>query len=112
MFDVPSLMNKDFDEIKNSLPQNETVNFDEPTKLQLSAWVDEREGIINRDEYSLLITYNPVTKKVKDFFIDGTNEKELLNVGRLSNCATWYIISSVKAIVDPTKITGIVITQQ
>ncbi len=63
---IPSY-SKNIDEIKAMLgtPADDT----EPTKLQLEEGIDEWEKTFIKNGNELLVTYNPITREVKDFFI-------------------------------------------
>jgi hypothetical protein len=85
----------------------------EPTKQQLeSSLADEWDKEFEKDNESLLVTYNPKTKVVIDFFIAGTDKKSLLAVGNLKEKDENYVIDYVEAIKNPSEITGIKISKK
>jgi len=89
VFDVPALISKDIDQVKTVLGKPEGTD-DEPTNQQLAAGVTEWEKSFKRDTTTLLVTYNPKTRKVIDFFVSTSHGKtaditpllELVNVDR------------------------------
>lgn len=114
-FDVPSLIGKNIDEIKNIL--GAPVNDIEPSKMQLEYGVDEWDKTFKKNGFELLVTYNPTTKKIIDFFIptndpsgSTTNTDNLLIIGNLKRNSTNYKIENVKTIKDPSLFTGIKIS--
>lgn len=117
LFDIPSLIDKNIDEIKKVLgkPSVDT----EPTKLQLEMDFKEWDKTFIKDGYELLVTFNPKTRKVIDFYI-GTkdpsgktkNYKDLLQVTNVENNLSTVIIEPVKIIKDPTYFNGIKIRRR
>jgi hypothetical protein len=105
-FDVPGLLRKSIDEIRNNLGRGADRDL-EPTSLQLNMGVDEWSNSFEKDGKELLVTFNPKTRRVVDFFISGTNRQEVLRFGRLSTSSEEYDIEYVKAIRDPSQITGV-----
>ena len=117
LFDVPSLVNKNIDEIKEVLgkPSSDT----EPTELQLKTGFEEWDKTFEKDGYELLITYNPKTRKVIDFFIatndpSGKTKKynDLLQVTNVEENSSIVIVEPVKTIQDPNFFTGIKIMKR
>lgn len=107
-FDVPSLIGKNIDQIKSILGKPEDDS--EPTSLQRQQGVNEWSKSYVKSGSTLLITYNPITRKVVDFFIDGSDRQVLLKIGNLSETDKRYKIEFVKAIKDPSIITGVIVT--
>ncbi|MDD3284377.1 MAG: hypothetical protein PHZ07_02170 [Patescibacteria group bacterium] len=114
-FDVPSLIGKNIDEIKIIL--GEPYNDSEPTELQLETGIDEWSKTFRKNNFDLLVTYNPKTKTVIDFFIPTNdssgatnNTDSLLIVGNLKKNSLDYKVENVKAIKDPNIFTGIIVT--
>lgn len=104
VFDIPSLLGKDIDGVKKALG---TLSSDtEPTKQQLSMGITEWEKSYDKDGKSLLITYDAKTRKVKDYFISGTEKNDLLTIGGVREEETNYTVKFVKSIKDPSTITG------
>ncbi|MFZ1735709.1 MAG: hypothetical protein WAU31_02125 [Candidatus Moraniibacteriota bacterium] len=108
VFDIPSLLGKNVDGIKKVLG---TPTIDtEPTKKQLSMGITDWEKSYNKDGENLLVSYDAKTRKVKDFFVSGTDRNDLLIIGGVKEDAQNYTVSFVKAIVDSTKITGMTVS--
>lgn len=95
VFDVPALLPQTIDQIKATLGKTEG-NDDEPTKQQITAGVKEWEKSFKRDTTTLLVTYDPKTRKVIDFFVS-TNHGKTADVAPLTQLAN----------VDPAKPNGI-----
>lgn len=116
VFDVPSLLDKNINEIKLALG---TPKYDtEPTKLQISMGVTEWDKTWNKDRASLIVTYDFKTKNVIDFFISDIsegatrNKNLLLNLGGLNNNQTQYQLKFVEVVNPPTPglYTGVIVT--
>ena len=65
-----------------------------------------------KDNNSLLVTYNPKTKIVMDFFIAGTDKNQVLVIGNLKQDSGDYNIKFVNSIKDPSSITGVTISKK
>lgn len=112
LFDIPTLEGKNIDEIVKvwGIPSSNT----EPTKLQLKNGVNEWDKSYKKGGYELLITYNPKTRNVIDFFI-GTkdssgktnNYTDLLQIANISENSKTIIVEPVKTVQDPEFYTGI-----
>jgi hypothetical protein len=112
VFDIKALDGKNIDGIVKVLG-DPTTNT-EPTKLQLKDGVSEWDKSFKKDGYELLITYNPKTREVIDFFIGTkdpsgktTDYKDLLQVTNVSEVSSKIIVEPVKTIQDPESFTGI-----
>ncbi len=110
IFDVPSLLGKNIDQIKTVL--GKPTSDGEPTELQLSMGVDEWDKGFQKDGEELLVTYNPKTRKVIDFFVSGTNKNDVLIVGNLKDGASGYALEFVKSRENPAEITGVIVTKK
>ena len=84
-------------------------------KMKLKEWSNEFE----KGAYSLLVTFNPKTRKVIDYFIgtgDSTgstkNYSDLLALCKVTNANPNYYISPVNSLKDNTRYTGIRIIQK
>ncbi len=108
-FDVPALVGKNIDEIKTALGKPTT--FTEPTKQQL-ALSDMWDMEYTKDGVTLLVTYNPKTKVVTDFFIDGADKIKLLAQGNIQESSDKYVTEFVKSLKNPNEITGVKISQK
>lgn len=109
-FDIPALLDKNIDQITKSLGGSK--NDTEPTKLQLSMMSDNPtwDKSFENGGVTLLVTYNPKTRVVTDFFIPSfgdQNKNKLLVAGNIQENSTTYEVEFVKAIIDPNKLTGI-----
>jgi len=112
LFDIPTLDGKNIDEIVKvwGIPSSNS----EPTKLQLKNGNNEWDKTFKKDGYELLITYNPKTRDVIDFFI-GTKDSsgktndytDLLQVTNVTENSKTIIIEPIKTIQDPDFFTGI-----
>jgi hypothetical protein len=112
LFDLPTLEGKSIDEIVKFWGDPSTNT--EPTKLQLKNGVNEWDKTYKKGGYELLITYNPKTRNVIDFFI-GTKDAsgktndytDILQVTNVSPNSKTIIIEPIKTIKDPDFFTGI-----
>jgi len=115
IFDVPSLIDKNVDEIVQVLGKPE--NDDEPTELQIKSGIVEWEKSFQKGGYELLVTYNATTRKVIDFFIPTNsstgmteNIDELLQVSNVKNNAVLKV-EQVKTLKNPKEFTGVRISK-
>ncbi len=69
-FDVPSLCGMTIDEVRRTLGPPKGDAKPEPSERQLALGVDEWENVFEKAGDSLLVTFNPQTRDVIDFFID------------------------------------------
>jgi hypothetical protein len=106
VFDIASLVGKPVDEIREILgkPQDKEP---EPTELQLQIGFDEWSNVFTKDGQELLVTFNPRTRQVIDFFLAGENKIILIQQGNLVEATLAYTIEPVNAIRNPSEITGI-----
>ena len=113
IFDVPSLVGKDIDEIRKKLGTPIDKEID-PSTIQKKMKVDFWDNTFNKNSQSLQVTFSPLNRKVTDFFI-GTKDpsgltsdySDLLSVGNLKKESSNYIVVPVSTIKDKTKFTGI-----
>ncbi len=116
IFDVPSLIGKNIDQIVQTLgkPDSEYT----PTAQQKELGVNEGDNSYEKDGSKLLITYNVATRKVIDFFIDPTSAiknsdgtitdtASLLILGNLKQGDPKYSVTFVKSIKNPSAYTGV-----
>lgn len=112
VFDIPSLFGQNIDGVRVTLgtPTNSTL---EPTALQLSVGVDEWDNTFIKGNVSLLVTFNPNTREVIDYFIspnDGQCDPAMLKtVGGVSGSVD-ATLKVVNVISDPTQCTGVIVT--
>lgn len=111
VFDIPTLLDKDIDGVKNAL--GEPLDK-EPSQQQLSLGIKEWSLTFKNNNQELLVTYNPNTRKVIDFFISTddpsgkTKDKlHLLEIGNLIENDSRYKIEFVKTITDSSSFTGV-----
>lgn len=111
VFDVPSLVGKNIDEVKAVLGSPADK---EPTQQQMSLGIDEWSLTFKKDGKELLVTYNPKTKKIIDFFISTDDpsgktkdRNHLMELGNLKETDPKYKLEFVKAIKDSSTYTGV-----
>lgn len=117
VFDVPSLFNKNIDEVKQVLGTPE--NYPEPTAEQIRLGTKTWEKTFKKEGFELLVTYNISDKKVTDFFVSANEEiynkadkTKMLLLTNTQEDNLNYSVEFVKAIKDPSKFTGILIKQK
>jgi len=106
VFDVPSLIGKSIDEVRQVLgsPQDTEI---EPSQQQLNLGVTEWYNGFTSDGQDLMVTYNPRTRKVIDLFLAGSDRDTLMQLGNLGADSPAYRVESVKALREPSQITGL-----
>jgi hypothetical protein len=114
VFDVPSLLHKNIDEIRNVLGKPIDAEMLEPTKEQMDTNFESWDNNFEKNGCSLLVTFNPQTRKVIDLFISKTDNKientdDLLLQGNLKDDASEYKVETVLA-PKSQEINGITIT--
>lgn len=111
IFDIPSLIGKNIDELVVALGK---PSWDKaPTKQQISMGIaDTWNKEFTKDDVTLLVTYNFKDKTVIDFFLEGEDKGKLLAQGKLQEKSDAYIVEAVKNITDQNKITGIKIMKK
>ncbi|MCX6812781.1 MAG: hypothetical protein NTW79_04190 [Candidatus Berkelbacteria bacterium] len=114
IFDVPSLVGKNIDEVRTVLGSPADKTMTEPTKEQLSLGAAEWDNTFQKDGNDLLVTFDPTTRKIIDFFISTddasgkTQDKNhLLEMGNLKENASNYKVDYVKTLKDSTSFTGV-----
>ncbi len=113
VFDVPSLLGKDVDQIKKEL--GTPIDDVELTELQLKNLDQAAEWskTFEKDGVKLLVTYSSRTRKVIDFFISDLgdqNKTRIMAAGGLKNDDPAYRLEFVKALTNPAEYTGLKIT--
>lgn len=105
VYDIPSFASKNIDQVRAILgtPQDKEP---EPTQQQLSMGVDEWSNGYEKDGLDLTITFNPVSRKVTDYFLSGNNRDKLIGQGNLDKNSGAYKIESVESL-RGSGITGI-----
>ena len=106
IFDVPSLIDKDIDGVRQTLgdPIDDQI---EPTSLQVQVGIDEWSNQFQKSGHTLLVTFKPSTRKIVDFFLEGSNKTTLMRQMRLQEGATDYRVEPVRSIKNRSQITGI-----
>jgi hypothetical protein len=72
VFDVPTLFNKDIDQIISALGTPE--KYPEPTAEQIKLGTKTWEKTFKKDGFELLVTYEIQSKKVTDFFVSANDD--------------------------------------
>mgnify|MGYP001591345051 FL=1 len=106
-FDMPSLLGKNIDEVRLVLGAPLNKDLTEPTAEQLKLGVEEWDNSYKKDGQELLVTFNPSTRKIVDFFLSGDNKAKLIEAGNLKENDSNYTIEQVKQLKNPSAITGI-----
>ena len=106
VFDIPPLVGKSIDGVREILGKPEDKQ-PEPTELQLRVGVDEWNNGFCRGGEELLVTFNPRTRQVVDFFLPGEHKPILMQQGNLTEGAAAYRIEPVRQIRNRSRITGI-----
>jgi hypothetical protein len=115
VFDVPSLLNKNIDEIRKDLGQPVDKEMLEPTKEQMDMNFEEWDNNFEKNGCSLLVTFNPQTRKVIDFFLTTTTSEKIENIdnlliiGNLEEDSSDYELKTVIAF-KSKEINGVTIT--
>lgn len=109
-FDIPSLLGKNIDEVRQVLGTPLDKDLTEPTAEQLKLGADEWDNSYKKGDQELLVTFNPNTRKIVDFFLSGDNKAKLIEAGNLKENDSNYTIEQVKQLKNPSAITGIKIT--
>lgn len=114
VFDVPSLVGKNIDEIRQVLGAPADKELTEPTQQQLSLGMKEWDNTFEKDGKALLVTYDAKSRKVVDFFISTDDpsgktkdKKHLLEMGNVKDGNPEYRIEFVKTLIDPNYYTGV-----
>ncbi len=115
VFDVPTLLGKNIDEVRVVLGTPDDKELTEPNAQQLALGVDSWDNTFTKGNDNILVTFNPTTRKVIDYFLSGNNEngenkQHLIDIGNLNEGDSKYEIKAVKVLKDPSKITGIIVT--
>ena len=117
VFDLEKLYGKNIEEIRSILGNPTDWDYIEPTQQQVSLGTKEWDNTFEKDGYILLVTYNISTRSITDFFLsannnDNNNRVMLMQIGNLRDNANNYSIEEVKALSNPSKITGIKIIEK
>jgi hypothetical protein len=109
LFDIPALIGRSIDQVRDALgtPQDRTP---EPTQLQLDIGIHEWSNVFTSNGQDLLVTFDAPTRRVVDFFLAGTDRAALMRKGNLDQQSSAYRVEPVRALRDPSKITGVKVT--
>lgn len=105
MFDVPALMGKSIDQVRDALGNPNDRNT-EPTDLQFSQGIRKWENLFTRNGIELLVTFDAGSRQVVDFFIPGEDRVALMQLANVRHGEESYIVEFVRAIGDPSRFTG------
>ena len=99
-FDVPALVGKNIDQIRKRLGTPVDRHIEPPPTVSTDEWSNE----FHHDGRSLLVTYNPKTRQVEDFFVGDdtasapiTDYSPLLPVVNAKESSPDYYIEPVPA---------------
>jgi hypothetical protein len=113
VFDVPSLLGKNIDEVQDVLG-SPTLYF-EPKENQLIN--GEWDMTFKKDNFDLFVTYDYNTKIVKDFFVSANDEiyenrdkDQMMRITNTRKRDDRYSVSFIPAMQDASRFTGILIT--
>lgn len=113
VFDIPTLLGKDIDEIRKILGDPSDGEYTEPNEAQLELGIIEWQNQFDKDTVMLLVDFNVETRLVTGFFIapeDPTNDTDaIIALTGLSPTDPSYEFEPVKLIKDPKLFTGVVI---
>jgi hypothetical protein len=115
VFNVPSLLHKNIDEIRNVLGKPIGAEMLEPTKEQMDTNFESWDNNFEKNGCSLLVTFNPQTRKVIDFYITTTTSEKIENIdnlliiGNLENDSSDYELKTVVAFKNK-EINGVTVT--
>lgn len=111
IYDIPSLIGKNIDEIKNILGEPADKEFTEPTQEQISLGAKEWDNTFRKDDFDLLVSFNISSRKIVDFFVSTSSKypdkNKLMEVTNTKENASNYTIEAVKELKNPSNITGI-----
>lgn len=113
VFDTPSLVGKNIDEVRTVLGEPEDGALIEPSEEQKKG-TKQWDNTFKKNGNELLVTYNSETRKIIDFFISTDNpsgqtqdKEHLLELGNLQYDDTRYTVEFVKVLKNPSHFTGI-----
>ena len=110
VFDMPSLISKNLDEIKQTLGEPEGKQ--EMTKAQKEL-ISEWDYEYKKDGRSLLVTYNTRSNAVDNIWLEGTDKNELMTAGNIEKKSDSYVTSYTYGLGDnKDKVTGITIAKK
>ena len=107
VFDVPSLVGMSIDDIRQRLVLSPHDLHPEPTELQLQLGMYEWSNLFEKEGQQLLVFFDARTRRVIRFFLPGEDKTILMRKGNLVDGHSAYQVISVRALVNPSQITGI-----
>lgn len=119
VFDVPSLIGKDIDEIRQILGKPTDERLTEPPPETIKKFDDEWDNRFSKNGYKLLVVFSPKTRQVVDFFFP-TNDpsqktrdvQSLMHLTGVSEMDSLYTVERVPVQGSPSEYTGIIITKK
>lgn len=112
-FDVPSLIDKNIDQVIADLGDSKDLD---PTEQQIKLADNQWRKTFEKDGKNLLVTYKIVDKSIMRFFIDTddpsgkTQDKNhLLQLGNLKENDPKYRVQFIKVVIDPNYYTGVTV---
>lgn len=123
-FDIPSLFGKNIDEIRKVLGQPTNQNIEAPKdtldkqkQLGESYVMETWDNTFKSGGFEMSVEFFIKDHSVKNFFVGANdpsgvtkNKQKLLLIGNLSENDPRYTVEFVKAKVDPSSFTGLIIT--
>ena len=118
VFNVPALIGKNIDKVRKELgkPVNKEI---EPNKLQKNLSVETWENSFEKEGHNLLVTFNPKTREVTDFFLNtddptglASNYEDMVAICGAKEGDENYTIEPVPTIKNKSKYTGIKIIKK
>lgn len=97
VFDIPTLVGKNIDEVRKMLGQP-LDTYPEPNQQQIELGTDQWDNGYKKDSVELIVTFDPKTRKITDFFLSGDNRGKLIQQGNLKENQSSYRIEEVKAL--------------
>lgn len=110
IFDVPSLIGKNIDEVKSVL--GEPSIFNKPSVKELALDSNKWDMDFVKNNVDLSVSYNVKTKFIYDFFILGSDKQQVLTAGNLKEDASDYNIQFQPPIHTDSNITGVIIAKR
>jgi len=114
LFDVPALIGKNIDEVRGSLGTPADKSLEPP-----DSYYNEWDNRFHKRGYTLLVTFNPKTRQVIDFFVPTTDPSQktndyttLLRVSNVNITNPSYLVTPVPIPEHPSEYTGIKITEK
>jgi hypothetical protein len=106
LFDVPSLCAKTVDEIVSDL--GSPTDRNDPYSMR-KRQLAETEAVIRYENNgtNLMVYYDTGTGRVHEFFLEGSDQQDLLVVGKLEETDAAYQVEFVRDVDDPSAVQGV-----